>query len=764
MRKLAIFSFSFSAAALWCAYAPERGNPLLLGGIFLLLLAAAWIPWRRYVRERRAARWAAAGLALGFFWWAGYTAIFWAPAQRLDDVTIRLQGTVDQWPQEMEYGWSVRVRLEPESGPEIETLLYLDEQGAALGPGDRIEMVAHCALADRTVSGERTSYYTAQGIFLTAQGYGSLEAERPAVPPLRNWPAWWARALEESLDRLFPAETAPLAKALATGNREDLTEGFNADLRRTGLSHTVAVSGSHLAFLAGLLALLLGGSRRGTALVLIPVSILFTLMAGCTPSIVRAAVMILLLQIAPVLGRERDSATALGTALLLLLLWNPFSAANVGLQLSFAAVAGILLCTGRIQAGLTACLPFAGAERGSPGWFIRRALYILAGTLSATVGAGVFTTPLTALYFNSVPLISLLSNLLTLWAVGGLFGGSLLLGLLGMTPLPLAVPLAKLLSLLGGYLNWMIGALAQPAFSAVTLDTFYYRAWLVFVYLLVLFTLLQRGKRRWIFPACAGVFTLCLTMLFNSLSFWQGAGAVTALDVGQGQSVLVRSGGFTALVDCGGDGPENAGDIAAGYLGDRGVRRLDLLVLTHFHEDHANGVVQLLRRMEVDRLAIPDVDGENPVRQEILALAEERGTEILYVRTDTALTFADGRTIRLFAPLGSGETNEEGLAFLSSQGEFDVLITGDMGADVERLLLEHTAFPEVEVLAAGHHGSKYSTSQALLDQIQPDYVLISVGADNRYGHPAQGTLERIAASGAQIYRTDLSGNVTVSLK
>ena len=763
MRRLAVFSFAFALAALCAGYLPLEGALLFLGGGFLLAAAVlAAVPMCRRGAAGRGARWAAAGLALGFLWTAGYSALFWRPALALDDTTVRLQGTVSQWPQETGYGWSVRVRMEPESGPETGVLLYLDGQGADLRPGDRVEMVAHCARADRASSGEKITYYTSQGIFLTAQGYGRLDVERPERPPLRDWPAWWTRALEESVDAIFPADTAPITKALVTGNRQDLSDSFNMDLQRTGLTHTVAVSGSHLAFLAGLLTLLLGGSRRLTALVLIPVSILFTLMTGCTPSIVRAAIMIILLQLAPLLGRARDSATALGTALLLLLMWNPFSITHAGLQLSFAAVAGILLCSDRIQGALLARLPWREARRGSALWLGRGALTFLASTLSATVGASVLTTPLAALYFNSVPLISLLSNLLTLWAVSGLFGAGLVLGLAGVFLPQLAQLPARVASLLGEYLVGSIQALSQAPFSAITLDTVYFRLWFLFLYLLVLWTALRRD-RRWITPGCAVVISLCLAAIWNNLSFWQGSGAVTALDVGQGQSILLRSGRFLALVDCGGDGPDSAGDVAADYLVDRGVGRLDLVVLTHFHDDHANGVVQLLRRVEVDALAIPDVDQENPVRQEILDQAAERGTRVLFVRADTALELEGGRTLRLIAPLGSGDTNEEGLTVLLDQEGLRTLITGDMGADVEELLLAHVQLPETQVLVAGHHGSRYSTSQALLDRTGPAYALISVGEDNLYGHPAQETLERIASAGAEIYRTDVSGTVTVQL-
>ncbi len=745
MRRLAIFSFAFALAALCAGYLPLDEALIPLGIALAVLSALTWIPLEGQRRARKAVRWAAAGLALGFLWTAGYSALFWRPALALDDTTIRLQGTVAQRPQETGYGFSVQVRLEPESGPDIRTLLYLDDQGADLRPGDKIETVAHCTRADRSSSGEEITYYTAQGVFLTARAYGRLDVERPESPPIRDWPACWTRV------------------ALVTGNRTDLSDSFNTDLQRTGLTHTVAVSGSHLVLLAGLLSLLLGGSRRGTALVLIPVSILFTMMTGCTPSIVRAAIMIILLQIAPLLRRERDSATALGTALLLILLANPFSITHVGLQLSFAAVAGILLCAGRIQEALMARVPFQGSKRGSPGWCARSVLRFLVSTLAATVGASVLTTPLTALYFNSVPLISLLSNLLTLWAVGGLFGAGLILGGAGVLLPQAAALLARPVSLLGRYLAWSIEGLSRAPFSAVTLDTPYYRMWLVFVYLLILFVLLHRGRRRWVTPICAGASALCLSMVLSNLSFWQGAGAVTALDVGQGQSILVRSGRFLTLVDCGGDGYDSAGDTAADYLTDRGVGRLDLLALTHFHGDHANGVTQLLRRVDVDTLAIPDVEPDSALRQEIVSFAEERGTQVLYVQTDTTLDLGEGRTIRLIAPLGSGETNEEGLTVLASQGEFDVLVTGDMGSDVEELLLRHTQLPDLEVLAAGHHGSQYSTSQALLDQTRPEYALVSVGADNRYGHPAQETLERIAAAGAEIYRTDVAGTVTVRI-
>ena len=765
MSMLAILSFSFAGAVFCANYLPLESLLLPLGCGFALAFGFTFLPQVRKRPRGRTARYAAFGLALGFLWTAGYSWVFWRPAELLNEKTVRLTATVSQWPQETDYsGFSVLTRADTEGWVTVPILLYVDDQGADLRPGDRIETVAHCALADQASSGEEITYYTAKGIFLTGQAYGRLEVERPDHIPLRDWPAYWSQALKESISQAFPSDVSGLVQALVTGNRDNLSDPFTTSLQRAGLSHTVAVSGMHLAFLAGLLSMLFGGWRRLASLVTIPVTILFTLTAGCTPSVVRAAVMILLLHIGPLFYRERDEFTSLGGALLLLLLYNPFSAAHIGLQLSFAAVAGIFLCAQPLQTALMARIPFRPAKRWNFWWAIQLVPKFIVSTFCATLGASVFTVPLSAIYFQSVSLIAPLSNLLTLWAVAVLFGAGVLIGTLGVFVPELAALVALPIAPLGRYLNAVIDGLSSLTFSAVTTQSVYYRAWLVLVYLILMLIPILPGKKRWIIPTCCGVITLCLAMLLNAWSFWWGSGAVTVLDVGQGQSVLVRSGQFLCLVDCGGDSYDSAGDIAADFLGDYGVGRLDLLVLTHFHADHANGVAQLLKRVQVDTFAIPPATGEEePLREEILSAAQEKGVEVLEVGEDTLLTLDQDRTIQLYAPLGAGETNEAGLTCLVSNGDFDTLITGDMGADVEQQLLTHAALPDLEVLVAGHHGSKASTSEQLLAATAPDYAFLSVGEHNSYGHPAQETLERLAAAGCRIYRTDLQGNITLRI-
>ena len=215
-----------------------------------------------------------------------------------------------------------------------------------------------------------------------------------------------------------------------------------------------------------------------------------------------------------------------------------------------------------------------------------------------------------------------------------------------------------------------------------------------------------------------------------------------------------------ALVDCGGSGPDNAGDVAADYFQTRGVSRLDLLILTHLHDDHANGVSRLLERMRVEKILLPEED--SALRTEILKLAEEKSIIVETVTEDQCIHTGQAQTLTVYAPVEElGETNERGLAILADGGSFQTLITGDMGATGEENLLNIANFPQIEVLVTGHHGSATSTTQALLDAVKPEYALISVGEGNLYGHPAQETLERLEAAGAEVYRTDWNGTIEI---
>ncbi len=763
MRVLALVTAGFAAATLTGVYLPLQPFLFLLGGGFGVLWLLLVLPVGPTSRWRRRLACGVLGLALGFGWTGLYRQQVFGPAEALNDQTVRMTATVLEWPEEGKFGsCTMAVRAEI-NGSSIKAVLTLDEEGMTLRPGDQVACIGHCDLSDTNYAGEKVTYYLAKGIFLHIRGYGSLEITRPDTVPLVHLPAYWSKTLKDGIKAAFPEEYAPLVLAMVTGNRDDLSKPYTSSLSRTGLSHTVAVSGMHLAFLSGLIGILLGKGKRRTALTIIPVTLIFMLVAGSTPSIVRASVMIILLELAPIFNRERDGLTALSFPLLLMLVQNPFAVTHIGLQLSFGAVAGILLLADPMQRRLMERSRRMRKKLKKP---VDALVSFVISTVCATMGAMFFTTPLVAIHFENISLISPLSNLLTLWAVSGAFSFGLIAGILGaispalgqLAALP-AIPFVH-------YLQRIIPALAKLPLASVTSNSFYYRAWLVFVYVVLAgcFLVFWRRRKEPIRPLIPFV-SICAAfaaaLLLNLYTFQMGALQVVVLDVGQGQCVLLRLGDKLALLDCGGSREDEAGDIAANYIQDRLYGSLDYLILSHYHADHANGISQLLQRVQVNHLYAPDAEEDDPLRTEIFRQAAEQGTAVHLVSEDISLPVGGDNSLTVFGPLGSGSTNELGLTVLAAAEDFEVLVTGDMGSDVEQKLLEHTALPDIEVLVAGHHGSEYSTSPELLAAAQPEIICISVGAGNRYGHPGENTLKRMEEAGAEVYRTDLNRTITI---
>ena len=760
MRKLASFAAPCSAAILLSVLLlPEGWLPPLGAGCLCLGLCLL-------LREEKGRgllpRLICFGLAAGFLWTALYQGRTLAPARQMSGREHLFTAVVTDWPGTTRYGASVEVALPAENGTVLGAVFYADEQLLNLRPGDRVRGRAELELA-HTWGGEESDSFYAKGIFLTGSLRGELEVDAPERTPLRYWPAFWARHLKEQIGRSFPADVAGFVSGLVTGDKSGLDDGTYTAFQRTGTAHVVAVSGLHVSFLAGVALRLLGRGRRRTAVLTILLMAAFAGIAGYTPSVLRAAFLQTMLLIAPLVEREGDGPTSLSLALLLLLLQNPYAGAGIGLQLSFASVAGIQLCSQRLYECWPWWLP--RRVRGLRRWG-KQAFRVLAASLATTLGALLFTTPLTVLAFGELSLAAPLANLMVLGAVAVCFAGGLGVAVLGILAPALAGFLGEVFVLPGRYVLWVVRGMSRFPLAAVPLDSIYLRGWLILLYiLLILWAVLRRGpgvRIRPVIPLCAGVLSLCAALMCGAAELRLAGLTLSVLDVGQGQSVALVSQGRTALVDCGGSGWENGGDVAADYFQSRGVTRLDTLILTHFHADHTNGVEQLLERMEVGLLVAPDVEEESPERQALLSKAAEHGTQILLLDENAWLELGQAR-IQIYRPMGDGGGNEEGLALLVSADTFNALLTGDMNTTLEERLVKYGALPDVDVLIAGHHGSKYASSDRLLEAVRPEYAVLSVGY-NSYGHPAPEALARLEAAGCDIYRTDWMGTITFRVR
>ena len=208
-------------------------------------------------------------------------------------------------------------------------------------------------------------------------------------------------------------------------------------------------------------------------------------------------------------------------------------------------------------------------------------------------------------------------------------------------------------------------------------------------------------------------------------------------------------------MDCGGDNGDITANEVTNYLFSQGVFHLDGLILTHYDADHAGAVLSLLEFVEADRIWMPEHWDSNGIRQQIQQACPDRTVTVAQACT---YPFPQG-SFQLFPAQNPADDNESSMCVLFQAENCDILITGDRTAAGERKLLEQTELPKLEVLVAGHHGSKNATSYELLAATQPLYAVISVGEDNDYGHPHSQTLERLESFGCTVLRTDLQGNI-----
>ena len=645
------------------------------------------------------------------------------------------------------YGAKVTVRLEDFPGKAV---YYGEEKLLELEPGQTVTDLVQLQSAARIRDDDVTSF-TSKGVFLLAYRRGEASYGEGTSASPRWWPVRMGRAMQSRIAELFMGDEAGFLTAILTGDKSRLSDEGAAALSEAGLYHILAVSGMHCGFLLALVTYLTGKHRRRlTALCALPLLAFYAALTGGSPSVLRSCVMLAFLLAAPVCRRDSDGPTALLAALFLILLANPFAAASISLQLSFTAMAGILFLTPRLYRLLM---------HGRKG---NRVTRFLAAGFSATMGALVFTVPLSGWYFGTLTLISPLSNLLCLWAASGVFVLGLVTVLLGFFCLPPAKLLAVVPALLTRYILLMAGLLAKIPYHAAYFANPYLKYWLAYAYILFLTAWLRRKapRRKYALAAILTCLTLALTV---KLGEWRDhAGLdVKVLDVGQGQCVLLASGGDFTLVDCGsGNSWYGPGEIASQHLRAMGCRKLDRLVLTHYDSDHISGVRSLLARMDVDTLLVPEL-ADDGLGGEILELAREHGVTVETVESRTELPMGKA-VLTVLPPVGEGEDNERGLSVLASAEDADILITGDMDAATERKFLEAYDLPDIEVLVAGHHGSKYSTSNDLLDALTPETACISVGS-NSYGHPADETMRRLAEHGCAIYRTDMQGTIHLSL-
>ncbi len=576
------------------------------------------------------------------------------------------------------------------------------------------------------------------------------------------------------LGRGMPAREAELARGFVLGQDDRIDPVTVEDFRRSGLSHLLAVSGENVLLLALLAMPVLGAlgiPLRERLVWVLALIALYVPLAGAGPSIQRAGVMGAVGVLAMLGGRRASRLYALVLALVVTLAIDPHVAADVGWQLSFAAVFGIFLLASPLRKAIAARI-------GARGW--RRAL---AEGAAVTIAATLATAPLIAFHFGTVSTTTLFANLLALPAVAPAMWLGMLSAAAAQVP---GFPVEALNALNAPLLAYVAQVAAwcgrpswaylhvQPSGAGLAASYAAMAAAIVAVMRLARRRRIAalrkprppapRSPRRASGRLAGGALAALLAVVAIWVALGNRDGAAEAptsglrvevLDIGQGDSILLQPAGAPAVLVDGGP----PGDELARKLRDAGVDRLGAVVATHDQSDHVGGIEDLLGRIPIGRFLYAAAGRPLPGEAQAAGVPAYRLAEGSEARSGGLRLEVLWPPRELLAdPPPGADPNDLALVILARWRDFSMLLTAD--AEAESVPIDPGP---VDVLKVAHHGSDDAGLGALLDRTDPKLAVISVGADNPYGHPTPGTLATLAVHGVRALRTDLAGTVVIDV-
>ncbi|MBP2653884.1 MAG: comEC 2 [Firmicutes bacterium] len=564
--------------------------------------------------------------------------------------------------------------------------------------------------------------------------------------------AAWRERSAEFIKQAMAPDDAALLNGVLFGGYFGINRQVIRDFAATGLVHILSVSGTHIALVAGVVLWMGGrlGMGKGKIALVSAVCITFyAVFAGLTAPVVRSGIMGLLALAAIGLGREKDAHQALAFAALTMLIYQPELLFDISFQLSFGASAGLIFFYPKTLERLVV-LPSC-----------------LRGPVSVTLTAQLGVLPFVAWYFNAFPVSSFIANIIVLPIIEAV----VVVGLLGVISGAVWPLFGKILlvgcALLIGTATNITAHIASLPGSNVFLPTigviggvFYYGllAW-IYGYLPRKLLLPAEVLRRWPVKATAVIAVTIVSVFLYC--YYPRPVYVHFIDVGQGDATLITTPhGRTVLVDCGGNNKLSGFDIGervvVPYLKHYGVRTIDYIILTHGHQDHAGGAAAVAASFPVRRIILPCQDNQ----PEYAALIRDAaGSEVIPAATGLKVLLDGVMFMVVYAETGAMKKteNERSNVILVGYGDHSFLITGDVGARGEVAMVGE-GIGGGTVLKVAHHGARTSTNERFLQAFSPRFAVISVG-HNRFGHPHQETLQRLAERDVKIFRTDREGAV-----
>lgn len=634
-----------------------------------------------------------------------------------------------------------------------------DPEKYSLGTGLVLEGVLRSPSVSRNPGGfnYRNHLYARRiAATISLNGTGVKETGFVKSKPLKGFGLNIRKYIIDTLESNLSGEKAALIGAMLTGYRENLTETMENAFSAAGLTHIMAVSGANLAFLIFPLLWIFsaaGLDQRTGAVITIPFIFLYLLVTGMEASVLRASVMAVILMLGRILYRKTELVNSVAVAVFILLFINPFMFFDVGFQLSVGATLGLGLLYKRISSIFPDKIPGFARE-----------------TLASTIAAQAGVLPLLIMHFNKVSLVSLLSNLLVVPVTGfATCLGAVCVVVHGIHPV-LGEITGYILEAVSHFILYTTDKCAAVEWAEIYVPRWNY--WLIFAYYAAVLLWGIYGAdffRKNKSAVIGAVFAVGLVLVIQGLT--PARLKVIFTDVGQGDCILVRTPeGKNYIIDGGGtyNGEEtdyHGSRIIFPMLMYEKISHIDMALVTHAHSDHMGGILTLLEFFPVKAVGLPGYPDAPDDFKKLTSLCEGMSIPVYYYNEGDIISL-DGETVfEVLNPPSTGlspdgSLNNTSLCGMLKYKNLSILLTGDMEAGAEKLLLKYSDTLDCDILKVAHHGGRESSTPGFLDLAKPEVAVISVGRNN-YGHPSEEVMERLHLSGAKIYTTEESGAVIV---
>lgn len=675
--------------------------------------------------------------------------------------------TIMSSPKETNYRIIYQVKLE--EYPSMYFILHVPKnKKMKLTYGDKVKITGeyHAPEVARNTGG-----FSYQNYLKTQNIYGILEAtnctvlEHNHVHFLKRISYNLKQKIIQHMHSLLSKDTSELCLGILIGYDDYLQEEIVENFRKSSLSHLLAVSGAHIAYLVIGLNYLLISCKIPKKIRNVGISfflLFFMYLVDFSPSVVRASFMAILLLCSFLLKRKNDIATTMSFSVCLILLYNPFQLLDIGLLLSYFATIGIIIFS-----------KLSDNVANNQELSIKEKIIVnFKNMAKVCMSANIFIIPIILYYFNTFSLTFLLSNLIAGMLIGPIMIEGLLLVFLSFLWFPFASFLAKPYQLLLKILikgtevmsHFPLAEIVVPT-PSISIIILYYS--ILFCYLMYrwlkhkasyrysikkMIKLVEKVK-SWLYRyfKIVCLFLLLLIFLFCILQKIPQNLKIYFIDIGQGDSCLVISPtGKKVMIDSGGT---ETGSFDVGkstlmpYLLDRGITSLDYICISHFDSDHCKGFIYILNHMKVKNLVISKQYETTHNFEEIIHLVNEKKINLMVVEAGNMLTIDSDIQIKIYSPENLlPDINDNSVVMKLEYGNFSCLFTGDIPQKIENeLVKKYGRKLKATMLKVAHHGSKSSSSKEFLEVVHPSIALIGVGKNNQFGHPNEEVIKRLKA-------------------